>query len=318
MRGLQDRLAALARRVTRLSRPTAAALRDAERERDCLAAELERYRTWVPPGHFYSPLPALDEVRRDEARIFGPPPLELPGVDLDPEGQLALLAELRAYYGEMPFAPARQPGLRYFFDNPNFGYADGIALYCMLRHLRPRRVVEIGSGYSSALILDTNEEAFAGAIRCAFIEPYPELLRSLLAPGDEARVELQAARLQDVDARRFDALEANDVLFVDSTHVSKVDSDVNQIFFEILPRLAPGVHVHVHDVFYPFEYPREWIYEGRAWNENYLLRAFLQYNAAWRVRLFNNYLARVHPDAFFGALPLARNNPGGSIWLARR
>jgi hypothetical protein len=316
MRGLRERLAALVRRAARLSGVIPAALGDADRER--LAAELERYRTWVPPGHFYSPVPSLDEVRRDEARIFAPPPPDLPAVDLDPVGQLALLDQLRPYYAELPFGPSRQAGLRYFFENPNFGYADAIALYCMLRHLRPRRVVEIGSGYSSAVLLDTNERFFGGAIRCAFIEPYPELLRSLLGPGDEARVEIEAARLQDVDARRFAALEAGDVLFVDSTHVSKVDSDVNRIFFEILPRLAPGVHGHVHDVFYPFEYPREWIYEGRAWNENYVLRAFLQYNAAWQVRLFNNYLAQVHPDAFFAAWPLARRNPGGSIWLARR
>ena len=123
--------------------------------------------------------------------------------------------------------------------------------------------------------------------------------------------------MQDVDVGRFAALEANDILFIDSTHVSRIDSDVNRIFFEILPRLAAGVLVHLHDVFYPFEYPREWVYEGRAWNENYVLRAFLQYNRAWEIRFFNNYLARRHPEAFFGALPLARENPGGSIWLAR-
>ena len=314
--GLRARLAALARRAAGLREDETPAAR-LQAERDRLAAELDRYRTWVPPGHFYSPVPALDDVRRDEARIFGPAPAELPAIDLNADGQLALLPRFRELYAELPFARARRPGHRYAFDNPNFSYADAIALYCMIRHARPRRIVEIGSGYSSCAILDTNERFFDHAIACSFIEPYPELLRSLLLPGDEGRIEIAAARLQDVDLGRFAALEANDILFVDSTHVSRVDSDVNRIFFEILPRLAPGVLVHVHDVFYPFEYPREWIYEGRAWNENYVLRAFLQYNRAWQIRFFNNYLARRHPEAFFGALPLARENPGGSIWLAR-
>lgn len=313
---LRARLAALARRAAGLRDGVTPAAR-LQAERDRLAVELERYRTWVPPGHFYSPVPALDDVRRDEARIFGPPPVDLPAIDLNADGQLALLPRFRELYAELPFARARRPGHRYAFDNPNFSYADAIALYCMIRHARPRRIVEIGSGYSSCAILDTNERFFDHAIACSFIEPYPELLRSLLLPGDEGRVEIAAARLQDVDLGRFAALEANDILFVDSTHVSRVDSDVNRIFFEILPRLSPGVLVHVHDVFYPFEYPREWIYEGRAWNENYVLRAFLQYNRAWQIRFFNNYLARRHPEAFFGALPLARENPGGSIWLAR-
>jgi len=316
LRGIRARLAGLARRAAGLRDGVTPAAR-LQAERDRLADELVQYRTWVPPGHFYSPLPALGDVRRDEARIFAPPPAAVPAVELDPAGQLALLERFRAYYAELPFAATRRPGLRYFFENPNFGHADAIALYCMIRHLRPRRIVEIGSGYSSCAILDTSERFFGGAIACAFVEPYPELLRSLLAPGDEARIEIVAARLQDVDLGRFAALEAGDILFVDSTHVSKIDSDVNRIFFEILPRLAAGVHVHVHDVFYPFEYPREWIYEGRAWNENYLLRAFLQYNQAWRVRFFNNYLAQRYPDAFYDALPLARENPGGSIWLAR-
>jgi len=286
-------------------------------ERDRVAAELERFRTWMPPGHFYSPIPALDEVRRNEARIFGPMPSSVPGVDLNEAEQLDLVERLGAFYAEMPFAAGRTPGLRYFFDNPNFSYADAIVLYAMVRHLRPRRIIEVGSGYSSCVLLDTNERFFGDAIACTFIERHPELLLSLLTEADRARVEIVPARLQEVDPARFAALGEGDILFVDSTHVAKVDSDVNYLFAEILPRLASGVRVHFHDVFHPFEYPREWVYEGRAWNEAYVLRAFLQYNEAFRVCLFTSYLAHLHPDALFGAMPLCRENSGGSIWLRR-
>jgi hypothetical protein len=107
------------------------------------------------------------------------------------------------------------------------------------------------------------------------------------------------------------------VLFVDSSHVAKVGSDVNRIVIEILPALARGVWVHFHDVFYPFEYPREWVEAGRAWNEGYLLRAFLQYNRAFSVQLFPTFLARFHPDRFAGGMSPCLRNPGGALWLRK-
>jgi hypothetical protein len=113
------------------------------------------------------------------------------------------------------------------------------------------------------------------------------------------------SRLQEVELEEFDSLQENDILFIDSTHVSKINSDVNRIFFVILPRIAPGVHIHFHDIFYPFEYPREWIYEGRAWNEAYLLHAFLQYNSAFRITLMNTFLERFHQQFFQDEMPFS-------------
>jgi len=124
-------------------------------------------------------------------------------------------------------------------------------------------------------------------------------------------------RLQDVELREFGALGPNDILFVDSTHVGKIDSDVNRIFFEILPSLAAGVHVHFHDVFFPFEYPKEWVQQGRAWNEIYMLRAFLQYNSAFRVVLMNTFLEQFHEEFFRRRMPLCLRNRGGSIWIRK-
>lgn len=140
---------------------------------------------------------------------------------------------------------------------------------------------------------------------------------SLLKPGDADRIRVIPARLQDVDLAEFDALEANDILFIDSTHVSKVGSDVNRIVFEVLPRLKPGVHVHFHDIFYPFEYPAQWVFEGRAWNENYLLKAFLQFNTGFSIVLMNTFMEYFHAEFFHQHLPLCMKNTGGSIWIRK-
>jgi Methyltransferase domain len=277
-------------------------------------AEAERF---VPPGHFASPIPSLEEVRRDEAKIFAAPGREVPGIELHEEAQLQLLERFVPFYREMPFQAQKTPGLRYHFENPAYSYSDAILLHCMIRHLKPRRIIEVGSGFSSCMTLDTNALFFGGAIETTFIEPYPALLHFLLGNDVEARSKIIPARLQDVDPALFETLKANDILFIDSTHVGKINSDVNRLFFDILPRLAPGVHVHLHDIFFPFEYPKAWIYEGRAWNEAYMLRAFLQYNAQFRVVLMNTFMEQFHADFFRAHLPLCLKNPGGSIWLCK-
>jgi predicted O-methyltransferase YrrM len=272
---------------------------------------------FVPPGHFYSPIPALDEVRRDEQRIFPPVPRELPGIALNEDRQLAMLDELQRYYDSQPFKAEKSGNLRYFFENPSYLYSDAIFLHCMIRHARPRRIIEVGSGYSSCVTLDTNEVFFDNRIACTFVDPYPQFLRWLLRDDDLGRIEILDRGLQGITLDLFRTLESNDILFIDSTHVAKVGSDVNYIFAEILPTLRPGVYVHFHDIFYPFEYPKEWIYEGRFWTEAYLLRAFLTFNRAYEIVLFNTFLERFHRDRFVRRMPLCLMNEGGSIWLRR-
>ena len=269
-------------------------------------------------AHFYSPLPDLEDIRRRRGEIFDRSARSIPAIDLNEAGQLALLEQLQTFYGEQPFLPQRSQGQRYQFENGYYSYSDGLFLYSMLRHLRPKRYFEIGSGFTSALALDVNERFLEGKTRIVLVEPYPERLRSLLLPGDDARMELLAVPLQQVEPSRFGELEANDILFVDSSHVSKVGSDVNRILFDILPSLAKGVYIHFHDIFYPFEYPEAWVMEGVAWNEAYLVRAFLQYNQAFEIALFNTYLEQRHPDWFKSKMPLCLKNPGGSLWLRKR
>jgi len=270
-----------------------------------------------PAGHFYSPLPDLDDIRRRESTVFPAPQADLPGLNIDRERQLQVLRQLARYYPEMPFPEQKQDAFRYYFDNPNFRHGEAIALYGMMRWLQPRRIVEIGSGFSSSAMLDTNQRFFNNAIHCTFIEPYPELLLNLLSPGDRERVDVMAQKVHDVSLDTFARLEAGDILFVDSSHVAKIGSDVNDIFFRILPALKPGVYIHFHDIHHGFEYPKKWIYEGRAWNEAYLLRAFLQYNQVFHIEFFNSYAWEFLNEDLVTHLPLARSSPGSSIWLRK-
>jgi hypothetical protein len=291
---------------------------DSERVQLQSASTLLKNATrFVPPGHYYSPIPNLHEIQQDDHKIFGSVPTIIPGVDMRESEQLSLLKDFAELYKDMPFQAQKQDGLRYHFENPSYAYSDAILLHCMIRHVKPKRLIEVGSGYSSCVTLDTNERFFDGAMHLTFIEPYPEFFMSMIKDSDKDAVTIIPTRLQDVELSVFDALQANDILFIDSTHVSKIHSDVNYIVFEILPRLAPGVYVHFHDIFYPFEYPREWIYEGRAWNEAYLLRAFLQYNSTFSVVLMNTQMEYFHGDFFQQHLPLCLKNWGGSIWIRK-
>ena len=280
--------------------------------------KIEQYITWVPPGHFYSPIPSLTEIQAKEEEIFSKnPERELPGINLNESAQLDLLSEFKKYYNELPFEAYKKENLRYFYENPAYLYSDAIFLHCMIRHAKPQKIIEVGSGYSSCVTLDTNELFFNNAISCTFIEPYPQLLLSLIKDSDKNRIEILQKRLQDVELSKFSALCAGDILFIDSTHVSKIGSDVNYIFFQILPYIKSGVYIHFHDVFYPFEYPKEWIYEGRAWNEAYMLRAFLQYNKDFEIVVFNTFLEFFYKEKFINEMPLCMKNTGGSIWIKK-
>jgi hypothetical protein len=158
---------------------------------------------FVPAGHYFSPIPSREQIRADAERLAAARPRELPGIALNEERQLAVLERLKVFYRELPFPKRKIPERRYFFENSTYSYSDAICLYGMIRHVQPRRIIEVGSGYSSCVTLDTNELFFANRIACTFIEPFPALLRSLIMPDDPARVEIIASPLQDLDVARF-------------------------------------------------------------------------------------------------------------------
>lgn len=288
-------------------------------ERDRFRDILEALDTahFVVSGHFYSPLPSKADVEEQLARqgqrnLL----LSLPAIDINVPEQLKLLESLRGYYSTLPFKAEPVPGLLYRLENAQFSYMDGIILFCMLNALRPRRIIEIGSGFSTCAILDTNRLSLGGQTQVTCIDPHPEVLRQLLANSQDP-VTIIESKLQDIDLGIFDDLGPNDVLFIDSSHVSKCGSDVNCIVFEILPRLKAGVVIQIHDIYIGFEYPAKWLREGRAWSEAYLLRAFLEYNQSFRILLFIGYLQNMHEAWFRQHMPDTLLCKGGSFWMEK-
>jgi hypothetical protein len=166
-------------------------------------------------------------------------------------------------------------------------------------------------------MLDINELFFDGSIICTVIDPDLELLLSLIYDQDRNKLEIIRRQVQDVNLAIFSDLTEGDIVFVDSSHVCKIGSDVNYILFHVMPALNPGVLVHFHDICYPFEYPKEWVYQGRAWTEAYLLRAFLQYNNAFTIQLFNSFLGHYHRATLAAKMALCTQNPGSSLWIKK-
>ena len=288
---------------------------DLERANARLVAEAAEREFVFPPGHFYSPQTSRAEVAEVFAREQGAPTFA--GMELNEAEQAARLHRFAEAYAEQPFPETATADRRYFLNNPSYGSYDGIMLYLMLRETGARRVIEVGSGFSSAAMLDLNEFVFSGRMRLTFIDPDMGRLRPLLKPDDHARVTLIEQKVQEVPLATFAELEAGDVLFIDSSHVSKLGSDVNRLFFDVLPVLKPGVWVHIHDVTGDLEYPREWFDEGRSWTELYLLRAFLMYNRSWRIELFTGWIFNTHNAFLRERMPLCAGGGGGQIWLRK-
>lgn len=269
----------------------------------------------VPPGHFYSPLVNVSEILEAEENIFRKHRAP-EGIELNEEAQWQLMSSFAEYYKKLPFTESPVNRNRYYYNNSYFSYADAVFLFCMMLHHRPKRIIEVGSGFTSALMLDVNETFFDNVIDLTCIEPFPDMLQKLTRPTD--RFTILQTPVQKVDLRLFNALQPGDFLFIDSTHVVKTGSDVLFEMFNILPLLVPGVIVHFHDIFYPFEYPRDWVVDlKRNWNEIYLLRAYLMYNQTFSILAFNTFLETTNPKWFEEHMPLCLKNTGGSCWLKK-
>jgi predicted O-methyltransferase YrrM len=211
----------------------------------------------------------------------------------------------------MPFPDEKTPGGLYYFNNDFFSCGDATVLFCLLRHWKPRRFIEVGSGFSSCAVLDTLAKFQDQQTRFTTIDPWPERLLDQLPPGF-AGLEVRREQVQQTPLALLDELHAGDVLFVDSSHVYAPGSDVEFLIDVVLPRLRSGVIVHFHDIFWPFEYPVEW--RDRNWNECQRVRDVVA-SGAVQVVLFNHYLSIHYADQLYAALPTCRKNPGGSLWL---
>lgn len=267
------------------------------------------YKSVAPFNRYDSPYPDITEIHDNENRMFGDKKVE--GIDFNLNRQMELLG---AFDAGTLLDWTSYPGdkFRYYYDNEYFMAGCARVLFYMINVLKPEKIIEVGSGFSTAVMLDTNENCFDNKIKVTAIEPYPGRLKKILRPHDA--LEIYEKKLQDIPADYFECLGENDLLFIDSSHVSKFNSDVNYIFFEILPRLKKGVYIHFHDIFYPFIYPKQWIYEGRAYNEMYLLRAFLMGNQNYKIQLFPDMLIK---ENYKGVRELLEGSVNNSIYLRK-
>jgi SAM-dependent methyltransferase len=265
----------------------------------------------ITPVSFYEPIPDCRRLAEDLWTRESP----LEGIDLNEQAQVALLSEVFPRFApEADALPTRQqaePG--FFLGNGMFDGTDALIYYCMIRHHQPRRIVEVGAGYSTSIALKALELNGGGDV--ISVDPHPSDLLRALSPDLRALIERP---VQEVDPDVFEALVADDILFVDSSHVSTIGSDVNHLVFEVLPNLTPGVLVHFHDIFLPFEYPKEWVLEKRRfWSEQYLVRAFLTFNEHFEVILSNAFLGAKHHELLRQTFPMSPWWGGGSFWIRR-
>lgn len=272
----------------------------------------------IVPRTYYSPVPDLDCLPADvfERRSA------LGGVELHADRAMALVeSQLAPFVAELDVpADGPLPAGEFFLRNQNYESVDAELLYAIVRARRPRRVLELGSGYTTLLIgaaCRRNAQDGVATEHLAY-DPYPRAHIVGDAPPPPTRFEPISAT--DVPLEAFRALQAGDVLFVDTTHTVKLGSDVNFIVLDVLPVLASGVIVHFHDIFLPWEYPRGWFEEMQYyWAEQYLLQAFLAFNDAFEVLLPAQALAREHPDRLAAVVPsFAAGASPGAMWLVRR
>jgi predicted O-methyltransferase YrrM len=274
----------------------------------------------ILPSHFYSPVPNTRELRRNLKRWNAASALV--GVDMNLPAQLAWLKELERYKPEIATLPeystTAQMGL-----GEGYAVVDAHVLYATLRHVKPKRMIEVGSGVSTFFELEAlkaNEREVSSHAYLTCIEPYPRKGLTKLAEG--GAVALIVKPVQDVPVETFQQLEAGDVLFIDSSHVLKLDSDVYYLYLEVLPRLKRGVIIHIHDIFFPYATPEPevWIFrQHQFWNEVPLVQAMLMYSTAFEILLCGSYVQHISPQALrelVAALDPPKNM-ASSLWLRK-
>jgi hypothetical protein len=284
-----------------------------ERLEHCRAA-LNRIGIFPLRDHYYEPLFSTETLRGtlDTAR-------NLPGIDLREAAQLELVASFQRFTSETSRFPrsGAKPG-SFALDSGNFGPGDAEVLHSMVRSCRPQRVLEVGSGYSTLVVkgaLELNERDGAPKASHVCIEPYE--MPWLEAAG----IRTVRERVENVGLDVFRTLERGDILFIDSSHMIRPGGDVLFLYLRVLPQLASGVLIHIHDIFTPFDYPERWLVDKVCfWNEQYLLEALLSENPHYRVLASLNFLYDKHRQELAAACPSLReltDNPPKSFWIER-
>ena len=259
------------------------------------------------------------ELLEQRAKIWPDVPRETVGIDWREDSQVRLCREVFARQDHFKFlenAVENDP-TEYFVNNGQYPPLDAWTLEGLMRHFRPRRMIEVGCGFSTLVSARVNREFFDSEISLTCIEPYP---RPFLIEGVAGVTEVRVEKIQETPLGLFEELEENDILFIDTSHTVKTGGDVTWIFGEIVPRLASGVLVHIHDFFLPGEYPESWVLEGWGWNETYLVRSFLTFNDVFEIVLGTLYLLINRQNDVLEAFPDFRHYlamGGASLWIRR-
>jgi predicted O-methyltransferase YrrM len=290
--------------------------RDGERRQPDDAAEV---KTFWPLGHHYSPVPDTRRLAGEDMkrRIWPVEPHPTPGIDWRGEEQLALCEKVFAGQEPLQFARRRtEDETEYWQRNGMYPPLDAWVLQAMLRHLEPARMIEVGCGFSSLVTARVNREFFGGRMRFTCIDPE---IRPFLQNGVGGITDIQEQEIQDTPLDVFAELDEGDVLFIDTSHTVKTGGDVPWIYNRILPTLRPGVVVHLHDVFLPGDYPEQWVLEGRAWNEIYLIQSFLAFNSGFEMLFGVRWMMQNHPEALLKAFPDLgpHSDLAGALWIRR-
>ncbi len=260
-------------------------------------------------AHYYEPLIEFNFKRPlSEDR-------HLPGISLNHDEQLQLLGHLR--YGDELLCWLNQNPKAFDLTNVNFQSGDVEMWYNIVRHFKPKRLIEVGAGYSTLIAIEAlkqnHQENEHHKCKHICIEPFE------MAWLEQTTVEVVRKKVEEVELDFFSQLEANDILFIDSSHVIRSQGDVLFEYLEVLPTLKPGVVVHIHDIFTPRDYPEQWVVkELRFWNEQYLLEAFLTNNPHWKIIAAVNYLKHKAFEQLKRACPLlTKEREPGSFYIQK-
>lgn len=265
--------------------------------------ECIKQKILVTPINYYQPIPDIEIM---EERNIWDKVSSLKGINWKPDKYEFFLIELSKYYDEISWNEEKSENNDDFYlNNPSFSYAAAYSLYCMIREKKPKKIIEVGSGFSSKIIRDAilkNEKEEYICQKYVIIDPYSDV--DLTSFPSCSEILKQPVELMDPDF--FTQLEENDILFIDSSHICKMGSDVNYEIFEILPILKKGVIIHFHDIELPYEYHKRYATTPTFrmfWTESYLLQAFLSFNNDFEIILPLKYLQKNNEKAFKKMFP---------------
>ncbi len=276
--------------------------------------EVQRMGYHFQANNFYSPLNDCDFLSQnpDLWKDRGIPR----EIDWNKDLQIETARTVSEFVDELrdvPNKPSRVP-LRFGWDNNFWNNADALVQYGLIRSMAPRRFVEIGCGWSSLLLAKALRRN-GRECQVTQIEPYPNRAIFDQLPDQWQHYE---CILQRAEFRIFEELSEGDICFYDGSHCVKTGSDVVWFFFEVLPRLKPGVLIHLHDIFLPEPYPDDWIYErGQTWNEQDLLRGFLMHNRQYEILIANRYLWHEESDLLSSLYKQVQPGHGCSFWMRK-